>query len=180
MMITNIIIIVLHSLITSCSYSLEEVSSFHFLYQSSYSFAEIIIRSVIVTRGEEEIEGDIEGRLVLHGMMEEREGDYSCQVKIIIHIIIPIKAIIITITTMMEEREGDYSCQVLDNFHQNHHYHHQSHHHHHYDGGEGGRLLSSGEDPIFLTTTTTIIIIITITILTTNITTVNSTIATNW
>ena len=31
-------------------------------------------------KGEEEIEGDTEGRLVLHGMKEEQEGDYSCQV----------------------------------------------------------------------------------------------------
>ena len=63
----------------------------------------------IVTRGEEEIEGDAEGRLVLHAMMEEREGDYSCQVcyhpQCGFHIIIPIKATITTITTMMEERE---------------------------------------------------------------------------
>ena len=98
--------------------------------------------TLIVTRGEEEIEGDAEGRLVLHAMMEEREGDYSCQVLDNFHQnLYSIKATITTITistTMMEKREGDYSCQVCNH---PHNHPHQSHHHHHnhYDGGEGAR-----------------------------------------
>ena len=75
-------------------------------------------------KGDEEIEGDHEGRLVLHGMMEEREGEYSCQVTIVesgesrvLHTSVRIIPDIVTTESQrVEVREGEefqLHCDVM-------------------------------------------------------------------